>query len=53
MKRPFFVILGFALVVSVSLAFTKDDPVYKNLKILPKHITKPQMDSVMHHFSAS
>jgi Photosynthetic reaction centre cytochrome C subunit len=53
MKKPFFVILGFILVISVSLAFTKDDPAYKNLKILPKHITKQQMDSVMHHFCAS
>lgn len=55
MKRPFLVIMGFALVVSVSLAFTedraKDDPIYKNLQILPKDITKQQMDSVMHHFN--
>jgi hypothetical protein len=51
MKRPFLVITGFILVVSVSLAFTKDDPGYKNLQILPKDITKQQMDSVMHHFN--
>jgi hypothetical protein len=56
MKRPFLVIVGFAIVVSVSLAFTedltkKDDPLYKNLQILPKDITKEQMDSVMHHFN--
>ena len=53
MKRTILVTLGFAFVISVSLAFTKDEPIYKNLKILPKNITKEQMDSVMHHFSGS
>ncbi len=53
MKRSFFVIAGFVLMVSVSLAFTKDDPVFKNLKVLPKNTTKQQLDSVMHHFTAS
>jgi hypothetical protein len=37
----------------MSLSFTKDEPRFKNLKILPKNITKEQMDSVMHHFSLS
>jgi len=53
MKRISFVTLGLILMISVSLAFTKDDPYYKNLKVLPKNITKQQMDSVMHHFSNS
>src|ERR1051325_4486901 len=53
MKRPFLIILGFSLMISVSLAFTKDDPGYKNLQILPKDITKEQMDSVMHHYASS
>jgi len=53
MKRTSLVTLGLILMISVSLAFTKDDPYYKNLKVLPKNITKPQMDSVMHHFSNS
>lgn len=53
MKRSFLVMIGFIVVVSVSLAFTKDDPPYKNLKVLPKDITKRQMDSVMDHFTAS
>jgi hypothetical protein len=44
---------GLAGMVAVSLAFTHPDPGYKNLKILPKNITKEQMDSVMHHFSNS
>lgn len=45
---------GFVGMIGLSLAFTqKEDPIYKNLKVLPKHITKEQMDSVMHHFTAS
>lgn len=53
MKRSTLVILGLSLMVSVSLAFTKaDDPIYKNLKVLPKRITKPQLDSVMQSFAA-
>jgi hypothetical protein len=54
MKKTFFVITGFIGMIGLSLAFThKEDPVYKNLKILPKNINKEQLDSVMHHFSAS
>ncbi|MGZ3940130.1 MAG: c-type cytochrome [Flavisolibacter sp.] len=54
MKRPFWVIIGFTAMISVSLAFTKhEDPGYKNLQILPKDITEQQMDSVMHHFTQS
>jgi hypothetical protein len=53
MKKSMFVTLGLAGMIAVSLAFTKDDPIYKNLQILPKNITKQQMDSVMHHYSNS
>lgn len=53
MKKSAFVTICFSIMVFISLAFTKDDPIYKNLKVLPKNITKEQMDSVMHHFSAS
>ena len=55
MKKTFLVALGLAALIFSSLAFTNsgDDPEYKNLKILPKNITHEQMDSVMHHFSAS
>ena len=54
MKKTLFVLTAFTLMILVSFAFTgKDDPIYKNLKILPKNTTKEQMDSVMHHFSAS
>jgi hypothetical protein len=55
MKKTFLVTLGFAALIGSSLAFTGagDDPVYKNLKILPKNITKPQMDSVMKSFTVA
>ena len=53
MKKSSLVVIGFAAMVLMSLAFTKDEPLYKNLKVLPKNITKEQMDSVMHHFSRS
>ena len=47
------VTLGFVGMIAVSFAFTKDDPIFKNLKILPKDITQQQLDSVMHHFKNS
>ena len=53
MKKSVLVVSSFALMIVTSLAFTKDDPIYKNLKVLPKNITKEQMDSVMHHFTNS
>ncbi|HYK56258.1 MAG TPA: c-type cytochrome [Flavisolibacter sp.] len=54
MKKTFLVVLAFAGMIALSLAFTKkEDPLYKNLKVLPKHINKEQLDSVMHHFTAS
>ena len=54
MKKSLLVTLGLVAMVAMSLAFTKqEDPTYKNLKILPKNITKEQLDSVMHHFTAS
>src|SRR4028119_2293321 len=53
MRKPTMVTAAFALMVVLSLAFTKDDPLYKNLKVLPKSTSKQQMDSVMKHFSAA
>ncbi|RYY90444.1 MAG: c-type cytochrome [Chitinophagaceae bacterium] len=47
-------ILAGAIVAGVlALSFTiqNEEPKYKNLKVLPKDISKVQMDSVMHHFS--
>jgi hypothetical protein len=53
MKKTALVTLGLTLMVIISLSFTRDEPHFKNLKILPKNITEEQMDSVMHHFSLS
>ena len=54
MKRTLIILLCFVAFVSMSFIFTKETaPRYKNLKILPKDITKQQMDSVMRQFSAS
>jgi hypothetical protein len=59
MKKTLLVTLAFVGLVAVSCAVTQmkssgpDNPMYKNLKVLPKNTTKEQMDSVMHHFTAS
>ncbi len=54
MKKTFFVLCGFISLISISLAFTTfDPPKYKNLKILPKDISKQAMDSTMHFISFS
>lgn len=54
MRKAIVVTFAFALFIAVSFAFTKEAPPrYKNLKVLPKDITKEQMDSVMHHFTGS
>lgn len=39
------------IIISLSFTTAADEPLYKNLKILPKKITKPQLDSVMRHFT--
>jgi len=54
MRKTVLVIAGFVALISMSLAFTEpNDRIYKNLKVLPKDITKPQMDSVMQSFTAA
>lgn len=55
MKKTFLVTSGIVFLAVISYAFTSisEEPKYKNLKILPKDITHEQMDSVMHHFTAS
>jgi cytochrome c553 len=54
MRKSTLFMLGLVLAVGASLAFTSPtDRIYKNLKVLPKDITKPQMDSVMQSFTAS
>ena len=53
MKKTFSVILGVIALITITAAFTYDDPKYKNLKILPKNISDRAMDSIMHHYSVS
>ena len=59
MKKTFLVSLAFVGLVALSCAVTKQNAgstgksEYKNLKVLPQDITHEQMDSVMHHFTAS
>ena len=53
MKKIFSVTACFIALILMSFAVTKDEPTYKNLKVLPKNTNKKQMDSVMHHFTAS
>jgi hypothetical protein len=54
MKRTFLVTLGLVALVILSLAFTSgQNGQFKNLKVLPKNITKPELDSVMKNFTTS
>ena len=53
MKKTWIITTCFVALVCMSFAVTKEEPRYKNLKVLPKSITKPEMDSVMKHFTAS
>jgi hypothetical protein len=55
MKKILYVTLAFVGLVAVSCAVTNQasNSQYQNLKVLPKDTSKEQMDSVMHHFTAS
>ena len=54
MKSTLVVTSALCLLIIFTVAFTvKDQPGYKNLKVLPKNITKERLDSVMHHFNKS
>ena len=53
MKRILSVTACFIALIFMSFAMTSAEPTYKNLKVLPKNTNKKQMDSVMHHFTAS
>ncbi len=54
MKKTVFVIACFVTLIITSVAFTTSNPpLYKNLKILPKDISKEGLDSVMHNFNSS
>ncbi len=52
MRKSLLVTLGLAFLVTISVAFTADkERRYKNLKVLPKDITKNEMDTIMKHFT--
>ncbi len=53
MKRIAIISACFATLFLMSFVITREERRYKNLKVLPKNITKKEMDSVMHHFTAS
>src|SRR5215212_11692736 len=53
MKKTFSIIFGLIVFISITAAFTYDEPKFKNLKILPKNISERAMDSIMHHYSVS
>jgi hypothetical protein len=54
MKKSILIITTCVLSVFLFQAFTTSNPpMFKNLKILPKDISKDGLDSVMHHFTAS
>ena len=46
MKKTWIIITCFAALVCMSFALTNDEPIYKNLKVLPKKTTKAELDSV-------
>ena len=53
MKKTSLIVFGFIFLITISVAFTTDEPKYKNLKILPKNISERAMDSTMHFYSRS
>ena len=54
MKNSLRVLIVLSGTLVLFLAFVNPaDRLYKNLKVLPKDITKKQMDSVMDHFAKS
>ncbi len=54
MKKSFLIVFGCIICVMLFQAFTTTkDPEFKNLQILPKDISKDDLDSVMHHFAQS
>ena len=53
MKRIAITITCFAALLLMSFVITKEERLYKNLKVLPKNTTKKEMDSVMKSFAQS
>ena len=55
MRKSTLLIITLTLSVAISYAFTgdKEEPRYKNLKILPKDISERRLDSIMKSFTAA
>jgi hypothetical protein len=54
MKKSLLIIIGCVMSVILFQAFTTtNEPHFMNLQILPKDISDHDLDSVMHHFTAS
>ena len=54
MRRSILILTACISFIAASLAFiSADEPKFKNLKILKKNISKKELDSVMHFFTAS
>lgn len=54
MKKSYLIILACVISVFIIQSFTTTPPSkFKNLKILPQDISENDLDSVMHHFTAS
>jgi hypothetical protein len=53
MRKTWIITSCFVALVCMSFVVTKDEPIYKNLKVLPKKTSKAELDSVMKHFTAS
>ena len=53
MKRIAITTACFAALLLMSFAITKEERLYKNLKVLPKNTTKKEMDTIMKQFAQS
>ena len=54
MRKSVLVVLSLVTCITFLVSFMKPkESVYKNLKVLPKDISKEDMDSVMKHFATS
>ena len=53
MKKSILIVTGCIAAILMFQSFTISPQAYKNLKILPKDISHDDLDTVMHHFTAS
>lgn len=53
MKKTMYTVAALIIIVATSAFITENPKLYKNLKVLPKNITKPELDSIMKSFTAS